>query len=70
MQMFDWHPEPTETTGRLVSEADLDTMAVLLRELRDVTLSRATFTAIDDLLSRIVGEAPSSSLVRADALET
>lgn len=70
MQMFDWHPEPAETSGKIVSEADLRTMADLLRELRDVTLSRTTFAAIDDLLARIAGEAPSSSLVRADALET
>lgn len=62
-------PEISAPAGQFLSAEDVNAMIRLMQELRDVTLSRGTFTAASDFLARLGDAAAAPSLVRHDALE-
>lgn len=71
MQFEDWTNDAAADTsgGKFLTTDDTRAVVGLLRELRDITLSRASFAAIDALLARLADEEPLSRLVPADALD-
>lgn len=59
--------QPARTTHDVaLSHEDLELVARLMRELQELTQSRATFAAAGRLLRRITGETPDTSIVGAD----
>ncbi len=61
-------PQPAITT--MLDARDIATLSGLMRELRDLTQSRRTFTATSDFLRRLGAESESPRLVREDALDS
>jgi hypothetical protein len=59
-------PEEAERRNVLLTAEETATIAELMRELRDVTLSRRSFLAASDFLRRFAGETESPMLVPAD----
>ena len=70
MQHFDYYSEPEtmQPHGVLLSPEDTEALAKLMRELQDLTQSRASHAAAGEFLSRLTGEARTSSVVRHDIL--
>lgn len=68
MQYSDKHSAPQEAERRsvLLTAEELAAIAELMRELRDVTLSRRSFLAASDFLRRFAGETQGPVLVPAD----
>lgn len=71
MQPFDAYEmmEMPQTGGHCLSADEIGTLVQLMQELRDVTLSRATFEQATSLIARLTGNADQPRLVAADALE-
>ncbi len=60
---------PVVFTGQYLSADEVGTLAALMQELRDLTQSRRTFAATNELLARLTHEAAPSHLVHDDTLE-
>ena len=56
-------------TGQFLSADEVGKLAVLMQELRDLTQSRRTFAAANELLARLSTSVNDSSLVPHDILE-
>jgi hypothetical protein len=54
--------------GTSLSAADVETMAKLMMELREITLSRRTYAAATDFLRRFGTDVSASALVESDTL--
>jgi len=54
--------------GVTLSAAEVETMAKLLAELRELTLSRGSYIAASDFLKRFGCDTDSSGLVRPEAV--
>jgi hypothetical protein len=65
---FAWERNPPPGAGMTLSAADVATMTKLMAELRELTLSRASYIAASDFLKRFGHDADSSALVRPEAL--
>ena len=63
------HARSAVFAGQYLSADEVGKLAALLQELRDVTQSRRTFAATDELLARLKLEAVPSHLVHDDTLE-
>lgn len=68
MQHFDRYkpPQPPVRSGIHLDAKEVDEVADLLRELRELTLSRGSFRACCDFLARYAGETDAPSLVPAE----
>ena len=65
---FSWERSPQISSGAALSASDIETIARLMLELRDTTLSRSTYTAATDFLKRFGVDIDSSALVRPEAI--
>ncbi|MGE0702090.1 MAG: hypothetical protein AB7O57_23540 [Hyphomicrobiaceae bacterium] len=65
---FSWEKPRSMSTGATLSAADVETMAQLMTELRDVTLSRKSYLAASDFLKRFGHDIDATSLVRPETL--
>jgi hypothetical protein len=65
---FAWERQPPPDVVVALSAADVQTMTKLMAELRELTLSRASYIAASDFLKRFGYDADSSALVRPEAL--
>lgn len=65
---FTWERQSPLGASVTLSAADVETMTKLMSELREMTLSRATYIAASDFLKRFGFDTDSSSLVRPEAL--
>lgn len=65
---FSWERQRSLGSGAALSAADIEAMTKLMVELRDLTLSRASYVAASDFLKRFGHDADSSSLVRPEAI--
>lgn len=61
------HIEPVTYGGRYLSAEEVGQLAGLMQELRELTQSRRTFAAANELLSRLTSEAQQPHLVPQDA---
>lgn len=71
MQFMDSYemPEAGMPAGLVLSADDVSRMIALMQELRDVTLSRATFSAAGEVLAQLGDASARSRLVPHDVLE-
>jgi hypothetical protein len=65
---FSWERRASNVSGTSLSAADVETMAKLMRELREITLSRKTYAAATDFLRRFGSDVGASTLVEPDTL--
>ena len=65
---FTWERQPPLGASVTLSATDVETMTKLMSELREMTLSRATYIAASDFLKRFGSDTDSSALVRPEAL--
>ncbi len=65
---FSWERQQPIRPGASLSSADIEAMARLLAELKEVTLSRGTYVAATSFLKRLGYEVDTASLVRPEAL--
>lgn len=65
---FSWERQRSLSTGAALSADDIEAMTRLMVELRDVTLSRASYVAASDFLKRFGHDVDSSALVRPEAI--
>jgi hypothetical protein len=65
---FAWERQAPPSAGVALSAADVETMIKLMAELRELTLSRASYIAASDFLKRFGQDADSSALVRPEVL--
>lgn len=65
---FTWERQPPLGASVTLSATDVEAMTKLMTELRELTLSRATYIAASDFLKRLGSDADSSSLVRPELL--
>ena len=65
---FSWERRVPSVSGTSLSAADVETMAKLMMELREITLSRKTYAAATDFLRRFGGDVEASVPVEPDAL--
>lgn len=65
---FAWERHQPRDAGLALSATDVETMARLMSELRDLTLSRASYIAASDFLKRFGCDTDGSALVRPEAL--
>jgi len=65
---FSWERRNADVSGTSLSAADIETMAQLMMELREITLSRQTYAATTDFLRRFGIAVDASSLVEPEAL--
>jgi len=62
-------PARRPAAGLLLDAGEVATLSALMRELRDVTLSRRSFSAASAFLHRLGGEAERPRLVPADPID-
>lgn len=70
MYEHEMEPRPAASnpsSGVMLDARDIETLSSLMRELRDLTLSRRSFIAASELLRRF-GETDGPRLVPADTL--
>lgn len=65
---FSWERQSSLRAGAVLSSADIEAMARLMSELRELTQSRATYATASDFLRRFGYEADHGTLVQADQL--
>lgn len=65
---FSWERRNPDIVGTSLSAADVETIAKLMMELREMTLSRKTYAATTDFLRRFGIDVDASALVQPDAL--
>jgi hypothetical protein len=61
---FSWERRTPSPAGATLSATEIETAARLLAELRELTMSRATYLAATDLLKRLGYEADRAALVQ------
>ena len=65
---FSWERHQPRDAGVALSAAEVETMTKLMTELRELTLSRASYIAASDFLKRFGCDADSSALVRPELI--
>ena len=60
---------PVAFTGQFLTGDEIGTLAALMQELRDLTQSRRTFAAANDLLARLSIESDHPHLVHDQSFE-
>jgi hypothetical protein len=65
---FSWERRSPLGAGAALSAADVEMITKLMLELRELTLSRASYIAASDFLKRFGYNADSSALVCPEAL--
>jgi hypothetical protein len=65
---FSWERHEPLGAGAALSVADVEAMAKLMAELRELTQSRGSYLAASEFLKRFGYEADSTVLVRPEAL--
>jgi hypothetical protein len=65
---FSWERQQPIRPGASLSATDIEAMARLLAELKEVTLSRGTYLAATTFLKRFGYEVDSSALVSPEAM--
>ncbi len=68
MTVRETYPDPSFSRSTIVRlpQEDIEQIAALMRELRDITLSRRTFAATTRFLRHYAGETNSPTLVSDD----
>ena len=69
MYEYEMDPRPAaspQSPTVMLDAREIETLSVLMRELRDLTMSRRSFTAASDLLRRLGAETESPRLVAVD----
>ena len=61
--------KPATFTGQFLSADEIGTLAALMQELGDLTQSRRTFAAVNDLMSRLTTESEHPHLVQDASFE-
>lgn len=64
---FSWERRAPAVTGASFSATDVETMTRLMWELRELTLSRATYLATTDFLKKFGIDTDSSALVEPES---
>ena len=64
---FSWERQRSLSSGAALTAADIEAMTRLMVELRDLTLSRASYVAASEFLKRFGYDVDASSLVRPEA---
>ncbi|MDX2155019.1 MAG: hypothetical protein SFW09_00800 [Hyphomicrobiaceae bacterium] len=62
-----WATQQPRSAGVALTGSDIEAIAKLMCELREVTLSRGTYVAASDFLRRFGYDADSSALVRPES---
>ena len=62
-------PRPVSFTGQFLTGDEVGKLAALMQELRDLTQSRRTFAAVNDLMSRLATESDHPHLVHDQSFE-
>lgn len=65
---FSWERNDPGPSPLSLTTADIAALRQLMSELRDLTLSRATYSSASEFLKRFGGEADGAELVRPEAL--
>ena len=65
---FSWERQQSLQTGAALSAADIEAMTKLMVELRELTLSRASYMAASDFLKRFGHDTDGASLVRPETI--
>ena len=60
---------PVAFTGQFLSADEIGTLAALMQELRDLTQSRRTFAAVNELMARLATESDHPHLVQDQPFE-
>ena len=60
---------PVSFTGQFLSADEVGTLAALMQELRDLTQSRRTFAAVNDLMGRLATVSDHPHLVQDASFE-
>ena len=63
---FSWEGQRSSRSNVELTAADIEAMSRLMLELRDLTLSRASYVAATDFLKRFGVEVDSDTLVRPE----